>query len=50
MVPKTGHTVNLEEPATFNALVADFFATVENGAWHERDRRSQRQSLTGMNG
>ena len=24
MVPKTGHTINLEEPAAFNAAVEDF--------------------------
>jgi pimeloyl-ACP methyl ester carboxylesterase len=50
MVPKTGHTVNLEEPTTFNSLLADFFGAVENGAWHERDHRSVRRSLTGMTG
>ena len=49
MVPKTGHTVNLEEPTAFNALLADFFGAVENGAWHERDRRADGRSLTGMN-
>ncbi len=49
IVPKTGHTVNLEEPTTFNALLADFYAAVENEAWHERDRRSEGRSLTGMN-
>jgi pimeloyl-ACP methyl ester carboxylesterase len=36
IVPKTGHTVNLEEPALFNAQVAEFFAMVEAGQWGER--------------
>jgi pimeloyl-ACP methyl ester carboxylesterase len=36
IVPKTGHTVNLEEPALFNAQLAEFFAMVEAGRWGER--------------
>jgi len=36
VVPKTGHTVNLEEPALFNAQLAEFFAMVEAGRWNER--------------
>ena len=36
IVPKTGHTVNLEEPALFNAQLAEFFAMVEVGRWRER--------------
>lgn len=35
--PKTGHTINLEEPAAFNAAVQDFIHAVERGAWGERD-------------
>jgi pimeloyl-ACP methyl ester carboxylesterase len=31
VVPATGHAVNLEEPATYNALVARFIAQVEGG-------------------
>ena len=38
--PKTGHTLNLEEPAAFNALLAEFFAQVEAGAWKLRDARA----------
>lgn len=40
ILPKTGHTLNLEEPALFNALVADFIAQVEQGAWKVRDARA----------
>jgi pimeloyl-ACP methyl ester carboxylesterase len=40
VLPKTGHTLNLEEPAMFNALVADFLAQVEQGRWLPRDPRS----------
>jgi 3-oxoadipate enol-lactonase len=41
MLAKTGHVVNLEEPALFNALVADFLAKVEAGRWPARDPRSR---------
>ena len=40
MIPRTGHTINLEEPARFNALVADFLHQVEAGRWSARDPRS----------
>ena len=38
--PKTGHTLNLEEPDRFNAELAAFFAQVEAGAWRVRDPRA----------
>ncbi|MBI4561608.1 MAG: alpha/beta hydrolase, partial [Candidatus Rokubacteria bacterium] len=40
VVPKTGHTVNLEEPDLFNRAVQDFFSAVESGRWGARDPRS----------
>jgi pimeloyl-ACP methyl ester carboxylesterase len=40
MLPKTGHTINLEEPDWFNLFVANFIASVEAGSWGERDPRS----------
>jgi pimeloyl-ACP methyl ester carboxylesterase len=33
MHPRTGHAINLEEPAAFNRTVQDFFSTVERGRW-----------------
>jgi pimeloyl-ACP methyl ester carboxylesterase len=48
VVPKTGHTVNLEEPQLFNEAVASFLAAVEQGAWSPRDPRSRARSTTGM--
>lgn len=39
--PKTGHTLNLEEPAAFNALLAEFISQVEAGRWLPRDPRAQ---------
>jgi pimeloyl-ACP methyl ester carboxylesterase len=38
--PKTGHTLNLEEPELFNRHVADFIAQVEAGRWAPRDPRA----------
>jgi pimeloyl-ACP methyl ester carboxylesterase len=43
IVPKTGHTVNLEEPALFNQAVFDFISAVEQGAWTAR-----RDTTTGL--
>jgi len=37
VLPKTGHAVNLEDPALFNHLVADFLTQVEHGRWPVRD-------------
>lgn len=48
IVPNTGHTVNLEEPALFNQGVADFIAAVEAGRWPRRDPRAVSESITGM--
>jgi len=33
MLPKTGHTINLEEPAAFNAGIESFLHAVERGRW-----------------
>ena len=33
MSPKTGHAVNLEEPAAFNRMIEDFFKSVESSRW-----------------
>jgi len=35
-MPKTGHTMNLEEPAAFNSAVQDFFHAVERDRWPAR--------------
>jgi pimeloyl-ACP methyl ester carboxylesterase len=39
--PKTGHTINLEEPALFNQALQDFFSQVESGRWPLRDKRTE---------
>ncbi|HKX19957.1 MAG TPA: alpha/beta fold hydrolase [bacterium] len=40
VVPHTGHVVNLEEPAAFNAAVLEFLTLAESGRWLSRDPRS----------
>jgi pimeloyl-ACP methyl ester carboxylesterase len=39
--PKTGHTINLEEPGLFNYALQDFFIQVESGRWLLRDKRTE---------
>jgi pimeloyl-ACP methyl ester carboxylesterase len=40
MLPRSGHTINLEEPALFNQFIEQFFHQVESGRWQLRDARS----------
>ena len=42
MFPKTGHVLNQEEPALFNATLERFLTLAESGRWPARDRRSIR--------
>ncbi len=39
-LPKCGHTINLEEPAAFNAALQDFLHAVENDRWPAREAKS----------
>ena len=48
ILPRTGHTLNLEEPELFNATVERFMAAVENGEWGTRDPRATAGSITGV--
>jgi len=41
ILPKTGHTLNLEEPGHFNRFVAEFVGSVEAGRWLPRDPRAK---------
>ncbi len=40
VMPNCGHAINLEEPASFNAHLADFFHAVDLGKWPKRDPRA----------
>jgi pimeloyl-ACP methyl ester carboxylesterase len=48
VLPRTGHTTNLEEPELFNRFAAHFWAQVEAERWGRRDHRSIAGSLTGI--
>lgn len=43
--PKTGHTINLEEPGLFNQALQDFFTQVESGRWFLRDKRTESKAV-----
>ena len=36
MLPRTGHPINLEEPAVFTAALEGFLHDVERGRWHRQ--------------
>jgi pimeloyl-ACP methyl ester carboxylesterase len=44
LLPRTGHTVNLEEPDAFNSLLRGFLAAVEADRWEARDPRTRGES------
>ena len=50
VLPRTGHTTNLEEPDRFNRFVDEVLTAVEAGDWGLRDPRSVSASLTGISG
>ncbi len=41
VLPKSGHTINLEEPEVFNRAVLDFLTAVDAGKWTRRNPASQ---------
>ena len=41
IVPKTGHTINLEEPDLFNNHLLKFFTSVNSSSWGSRDHRAK---------
>jgi len=46
--PRTGHTLNLEEPELFNEWIGRFIGAVERGEWGTRDARAIAGSITGV--
>ncbi len=40
VIPKSGHTINLEEPDLFNRCVLDFVTAVDGGRWTPRNPAS----------
>lgn len=47
VMPNAGHTINLEDPAAFNQHLANFFHTVDIGAWRKRDPRAMVSAILG---
>jgi len=47
VMPNAGHTINLEDPAAFNQHIAEFFHTVDVGAWRKRDPRASVSAILG---
>jgi pimeloyl-ACP methyl ester carboxylesterase len=45
VLPRSGHTINLEEPGLFNYLLQEFFSTVDNGRWTLRDPRTEQAAV-----
>jgi pimeloyl-ACP methyl ester carboxylesterase len=50
ILPRSGHGINLEEPALFNSLLEDFLHQVEAGRWTARDPRAAPPSIWGPGG
>jgi pimeloyl-ACP methyl ester carboxylesterase len=48
VLPRTGHTANLEEPDVFNRAVDGFLAAVARDVWRPRDPRSISDSTMGL--
>jgi pimeloyl-ACP methyl ester carboxylesterase len=40
VLPRVGHTIQLEQPGLFNQMLYDFFTAVELGKWTPRDPRT----------
>jgi len=50
VLPKSGHGINIEEPALFNRLLGDFLHQVDTGRWGARDQRAAAPSIYGPSG
>jgi hypothetical protein len=40
VLPKSGHTINIEEPDAFNRVIGDFLTAVEASKWGARNPAS----------
>ena len=49
ILPRTGHTVNLEEPTLTNLMLVEFLAMVESGDWSaKQDYLGKSALLSGL--
>jgi pimeloyl-ACP methyl ester carboxylesterase len=47
VMPNAGHNINLEDPAVFNAHLAELFMAADAGTWPVRDPRAMAGSILG---
>jgi len=47
VIPNTGHTINLEEPAAFNQHLDEFLHAVDTNRWPTRDARAMAATILG---
>lgn len=47
MMPNAGHNINLEDPAAFNAHLAELFSAADAGTWPTRDPRAMAGEILG---
>jgi pimeloyl-ACP methyl ester carboxylesterase len=48
VMPRTGHTLNIEEPDGFNRALSEFYLAQASGRWGKRDPRSVSATMTGV--
>jgi len=48
VMPNCGHTINIEDPQAFNAILDRFLAEVDAGTWPRRDPRAMAGSILGL--
>ena len=46
VLPRTGHTLNIEEPDAFNRALSEFYFAQASGRWGKRDPRSISNQMT----
>ncbi len=50
VMPNCGHTINIEDPQAFNAILDRFLAEADAGTWPTRDPRAMAGSILGLKG
>lgn len=48
IMPRAGHTINIEEPDEFNRILHGFITAVDGSRWGERDPRSMAGGILGF--
>lgn len=48
VLPRAGHTINIEEPEAFNRALYEFLSAVDIGRWTGRDLRSTSSGILGV--